>query len=558
MSSTTQSPPATPGTWQRTTPAWVAALLCVAWILPGLVGHDPWKPDEAYSFGLVYHMLQTGDWVVPTLAGEPFMEKPPVFYLVATFMAWLFQGWLPLHDGARLASGVFLGATLACVGAAARLLLGGRTGWLAALALLGCVGLVERAHQLITDNAQLTGFALGLLGLALSLRRPVWGGLVLGTGAGVAFLAKGLLGPGCLGLTSLALPLLYPRWRTRAYLGTLLVAAAAALPWILIWPLLLWQRAPALFDEWLWVNNLGRFLGQNNLGPKAVPGQYLAILPWYAMPAWPLALWALWRGRHEFRAAPWLHLPATFFACVFLVLSLSHDARELYAMPMLPPLAILAVPGLFSLRRGASRALLWFSMVFFSVFALVGWFYWAAMDLSFPVRLHHHLMDMQPGYVAASVPLRAVLGLLLSAAWVVLLRRAPAAPERPLVLWAGGSTLVWGLLVILFMGYADTGKSYGSMVRDIQAHLPASYRCMGSRNLGEPQRALLDYWAGIRTQRVEVPGQRRDCDLQLVQGFRSEIAEPGPGWRLLWEGARLGDNKELYRLFQRMPEGEAP
>jgi 4-amino-4-deoxy-L-arabinose transferase-like glycosyltransferase len=42
--------------------------MCAAWILPGLIGHDPWKPDEAYTFGLVYHVLEGGTWVVPTLA----------------------------------------------------------------------------------------------------------------------------------------------------------------------------------------------------------------------------------------------------------------------------------------------------------------------------------------------------------------------------------------------------------------------------------------------------------------------------------------------------------
>ena len=62
-------------------------VLCTLWIFPGLIGRDPWKPDEAYSFGLVYHILQTGDWVVPTLAGEPFMEKPPIFFLTAAFFA---------------------------------------------------------------------------------------------------------------------------------------------------------------------------------------------------------------------------------------------------------------------------------------------------------------------------------------------------------------------------------------------------------------------------------------------------------------------------------------
>ena len=53
----------------------------------GLLGRDPWKPDEAYSFGLVYHILQSGDWVIPTLAQEPFMEKPPLFYLTAALFA---------------------------------------------------------------------------------------------------------------------------------------------------------------------------------------------------------------------------------------------------------------------------------------------------------------------------------------------------------------------------------------------------------------------------------------------------------------------------------------
>jgi hypothetical protein len=41
---------------------------------PGLDRRDPWKPDEAYSFGLVYHIPQSGDWVIPTLAQEPHGE----------------------------------------------------------------------------------------------------------------------------------------------------------------------------------------------------------------------------------------------------------------------------------------------------------------------------------------------------------------------------------------------------------------------------------------------------------------------------------------------------
>ena len=76
----------------------LAALLCAAWILPGLFAHDPWKPDEAVAFGVVYEILQGGSWVVPSLAGEPFVEKPPLYYLTAAAVAKLASWALPLHD----------------------------------------------------------------------------------------------------------------------------------------------------------------------------------------------------------------------------------------------------------------------------------------------------------------------------------------------------------------------------------------------------------------------------------------------------------------------------
>src|ERR1051325_3072528 len=65
-------------------------LLCgllFAFIFAGLFGRDPWKPDEAYTMGIVHHIVRTGEWVVPRLAGEPFMEKPPLFYVTAAAFA---------------------------------------------------------------------------------------------------------------------------------------------------------------------------------------------------------------------------------------------------------------------------------------------------------------------------------------------------------------------------------------------------------------------------------------------------------------------------------------
>src|SRR5450631_3599090 len=73
-----------------------------AWLLFGLFGRDPWKPDEAYTFGVVNHIVQTGEWVVPQLAGEPFMEKPPLFFATSAFFVQLLGSWLSPHDAARL------------------------------------------------------------------------------------------------------------------------------------------------------------------------------------------------------------------------------------------------------------------------------------------------------------------------------------------------------------------------------------------------------------------------------------------------------------------------
>jgi hypothetical protein len=113
-------------------------------------------------------------------------------------------------------------------------------------------------------------------------------------------------------------------------------------------------------------------------------------------------------------------------------------------------------------------------------------------------------------------------------------------------------TLVWGLLTIFFWRYADSENSYRAVVAGVARALPRDTQCISSHNLGEPQRALFHYMAGIVTYRDDVPGRARDCDVMLIQGMRHHVEPPSQGkWRLLWEGARPGDNRELFRLYQR-------
>ena len=524
-------------------------LLAAAWILPGLIGHDPWKPDEAYTFGLVYSALHGGDWVVPMLAHEAFMEKPPLFYWSAAAVATLLSPPFALHDAARLTTGLYMALTFAFVAGTARELYGVYRGRMAALMLMGCLGILIRSHQLITDISLLTGFAAGLYGFALALRRPALGGFWLGTGVGIGFMSKGLLAPGVFGIVAILLPV-FAAWRTRNYAICLAVAALACAPWLSIWPLALYRESPALFNEWLIVNNFGRFLGNNPIGPPADTAHYLRILPWYALPALPLAAWALWRARLTGFSAPAYALPLTAFAVIFTVLSASADARELYALPLILPIALLATPATDTLRRGAANLIYWFGVMTGGVFILTAWFYWGALELSLPPKLHEHLLDMQPGYDTGFKWLPFVLGALYTIGWIVLIARLHKSRERPVIAWSATMTMTWGLVAILFVGWIDAGKSYRAMIAELQKALPPQYTCMASLNLGEPQRAMLHYFANIITWRIDTPGRKRnDCEFMLVQGDASEEHVPLGSWKKIWEGARPGDRVERYRLY---------
>ena len=521
--------------------------LCAAWILPGLIGHDPWKPDEAYTFGLVFDVLQGGSWIVPTLAGEPFVDKPPLFVLTAALFAKIFSPLLPLHDGARLAAGFYVAMAFAFTALAGRALSGRGRGWVAVLILLGSLGLMVRAHQMIADTALFAAFAMGVYGLARALSRPIAGGFWLGTGVGLGFMAKGFFAPIVLGITAIVLAAMCRSWRNSGI--AFAIALVAALPWLIIWPVLIYIESPALFSDWLWNYNVGRFLNSFRFGSHVQPLHYLSILPWYAWPALPLALWVLWGTRVSGFRRPAIQLPFVLFLVTFAVLSLAPDAREVYAMPMLIAAALLATSAVGSMRRGASNAMYWFGVMGFSFFAMVFWFYWVGLELGVPARLFRHLHKLQPGYDSHVRWLPMLVGVVFSSAWIFLLLRLKRSPERPIVVWAAGITMLWGMANSLFLAYVDTGKSYRSMIVSLTQALPKSYDCLSSRSLGEPQRALLHYYAGIITYRDETQGGGRSCNLLLHQGQRNNPPDIPQGWHQRWEGTRPGEKEEYFWLY---------
>src|SRR5262245_57355676 len=231
--------------------SWPLALLVAAFLLPGLIGHDPWKSEDAVGVGIVHAMLSNGDWLLPHLAGEPFYEDGPLYFWVAAVTVKALGGLLPPHAAARFASAFFVIAALWCIRLAARELYGRSQGDLSALAFLGAVGLLWHAHEAASETAMLAGLAAAYYGVAISHRKPYKAAFFFGLGAGVAFLAKGLIALAQPVAAALfVLPLSAP-FRQRNFAIAVGLGSVVLAPFVLTWPWLVAHRAPEYFDGWL-------------------------------------------------------------------------------------------------------------------------------------------------------------------------------------------------------------------------------------------------------------------------------------------------------------------
>jgi len=542
------SAPANLGETDRRLALSVLLLIVAAFLIPGLTGHDPWKQDETYIFSIVDHMMHSGDWVVPQASGAPFMEKPPLYYWVASLTAHVTSSWLPAYDGARLATGLFMAITFLFVGLTARRWWGDGHGRAAVLTLMTCLGLVYESHLMLTDIPMLAGFAIAGYGFALTDESPLAGGCWLGLGTGLGFLAKGLLVPGVLGVTALALPALFKTWRRASYARALCTALVVALPFLVIWPVALHARSPELFYQWFWINNVGRFLGfsVDQLGASNNPWFWPKTLPWFAFPVLPLAALTVWRLRHDIRQSAPLQFGLVAFAVYLAVLLVSASARNGYGLPMLATLAVLAAPAVATLPDAWNRRFDGASRWLFTALAGLLWTVWAIMRVTGHAPAWTFLTRSLPAdYVMPLLPVAVMIAAGATLLWLFFWARLPRLRERGLASFAAGLTLSWLLFSTLWLPWVNAAKSY----HDVFTAMPVHYPRIASRSLDESASAMLLYYSGVKTTRRDT-GSLASFDALLVQGRVTDPPQALPfGWRLVWDGARHGDCREHFWLF---------
>ncbi|MBL8514874.1 MAG: glycosyltransferase family 39 protein [Betaproteobacteria bacterium] len=527
-------------------------IICAAWILPGLIGHDPWKSDDAVTFGTVLELLRHGHWAAPHIAGVAYTEYPPLYTWIAALTATLFSPLMPLHDAARLATGLCMVVTFVYVKKTATRLFDERAGRIAVLLLLGCLGLLLRGHEMHPEAAGLAGFSVAFYGLTRIQSEATKGGVTLGIGCAVIALSVGLvpaLFPLLIAVVSMALLRdLGHRAPWRGILIGLVLAGVASGVFVAI---LNYANQP--LERW-WGAILG--LPQHE-GRRASDWTYfLSVLPWYALPALPIALWVWIKDRKRLRERQDSALPLAAFVVLCIGLSLFRKASDAVAMVLLVPLAVAASGAPDRLPRGVARFVDWFGLVFFGLGVVALWLYWTAAITGAPAGAARAVARQAPGFSFEFAIIPFAIALALTAIWLYAVVRAHRNNRRAIVNWSAGLTILWVLPNLLALAAVDHVRSYRAVAQSLAAKLPPGTACVEGVGVGDAQRALIDYWAAIR-----IKTGAGDCPLVLTQGTRDRPATPPPGATLLWQGARPGDNIEklaLYRLAAVSPAVKNP
>lgn len=164
-----------------------------------------------------------------------------------------------------------------------------------------------------------------------------------------------------------------------------------------------------------------------------------------------------------------------------------------------------------------------------------------------------------PGYEPHFKVLSFVCAVAATACWLMLVRwrisRQPKVLWRSVVLSSAGTTLMWVLLMTLWLPIVNYSRTYRDVAQQIAAHLPPDYECISPVRLGDAQIATFAYFGDMHFSFTD------DCDVILRQD-RADFGEPSSisqyVWRLVWEGRRVADRDERFRLYERIERPKTP
>jgi 4-amino-4-deoxy-L-arabinose transferase-like glycosyltransferase len=247
------------GSKQIRTSALALVIILPAALLYPCVSFRLLEPDEGRYAEIPREMLQRGEWVVPYLNAQPYLDKPPLLY-------WLVMGSYKVfgvHDwSARIPSALAIHATILMLYLIGRRSIGERAAFWGAMFLSVAPGFMTMGRLLILDGLLTACTTMALLAAYEAVRgeRLRWNWWI----ASAAAVGFGMLTKGPVALILLAPPIWIHRrlhgagcpigWRAiAAFLG---VAATINLPWYAAMGI----REPVFLKYFLWEHNVVRFV----------------------------------------------------------------------------------------------------------------------------------------------------------------------------------------------------------------------------------------------------------------------------------------------------------
>lgn len=501
----------------RRLPRLALLLVCAAYVLSGFVGREPWKSADITTLGYMLEMAQgRSGWLAPEMLGQPPEFEALLPYWMGAWAMKLAPAWVAVDFAARIPfiALLVLGllATWHGVYYLARtpgaqpvpFAFGGEarpTDYARAiadgglLALIACLGLMQLSHETTPALAQLGFTALTFYGLAALPYR---------LGAPALALVAGLVGLGLSGAPAMASlfaaggALLHfsdapddeaaaPRGgRARVALVVVATLGAAAIAATLdMWE---WRLTPLPTSEPQW-QSLGK------------------LLLWFTWPAWPLALWTVWRWRRQLGRRH-VAIPLWFAGVSVLtaVLSSTPDRALLLSLPALAALAAFALP---TFERSVSALIDWFTLLFFSGCALVIWVIWISLQTGVPAQPAANVARLAPGFLPSFSLLPFLVALAATVAWVALVRWRTArnrhALWKSMVLPAGGTSLAWLLVMTLWLPVLDYARSYAAVVQRLTARMDAP-GCVEVFGLTRAQLTALRFHGRLDLRVAQAPG----------------------------------------------------
>lgn len=335
---------------------------CVPAFWFNLDGTTLWDPDEGRHASIAREMLASGQWLTPTLNGQPYHDKPALFYwLVASSLhAFGQEAWAARVPSAIAATVGVLATTLwgmhflgPLAGALAGMILATAGLWVG----LGRLALLDMLFSVLLSLALLYGSAWAFGGRARGW--PVW---PVYAALALATLAKGpaapLLAAVIFAILTYRINVPWRAWRPLHGAAVFTIIAGA-------WFLAAGIVAPQYVYEFVWTHNVGRFTSAS-VGHSLNLLAYCYWLPTTFLPwslYWPGALHALYRrGLRDL--PPPIELCLIWVTVVFVFFTVSAAKLATYMLPVFPPLALLTAVALRDAFSTRSPAIGWLSYRF--------------------------------------------------------------------------------------------------------------------------------------------------------------------------------------------------